>query len=475
MPTVVTRLARRGRSRLTRALASIGFLAAAPHAATAQRAATPAPVSPGIDGQRTAPAPRDVRPSVPTEPTGMPILPPLPRGPMFSTPDPKVPGSELTIFLMTMGVGEEIWEQFGHNALWIHDAVTGEDAVYNWGLFDFNQPHFIPRFLKGQMLYSMGAFTYDQTMAEYRYRDRTVLAQELDLTPAQRLELQRFVQWNALPQNRDYHYDYYRDNCSTRVRDVIDRILGGAFKRAASQVPTGHSYRWQTMRLVQSNVPLATGMDIGLGEPSDHEMTQWEAMFLPMQLHDFAKRFVVRDSNGFARPLVKSERVLYRSQTHPEPADAPHWLAWDILIGLSVLGGMAALAWWSRQGKRGARIGLAALTAAVGLVMGLVGLLLVLLWAITDHYFAHHNENLFVYQPLWLALAVLAPMAVLGSRSAVQRWTRWIADLTLAAALVGIVWHLIGLSAQDNWRALALGVPAAIGMAVAVHRATRAG
>lgn len=425
------------------------------------------------NAQRTAPGPSDARPAIPSPHgtmLGAPAAPPSAQGALtFSQPDPKVPGSELTVFLMTMGVGEAIWEQFGHNALWVHDAITGEDAVYNWGLFDFNQPHFIPRFLKGQMLYSMGAFTLDQTMAEYQARDRTVIAQELDLTPAERVQLDQFVRWNALPENRDYHYDYYRDNCSTRVRDVIDRVLGGAFRRAATAIPTGRSYRWHTMRLVQANAPLATGMDIGMGEPADHEMTEWEAMFLPMQLHDFAKKFVVRDSNGFARPLVKGERVLYATQSHEEPRSAPRWLGWDIVVGVLIAAAMAVLAWWARQGRRGARVGLAVLSSVVAAVIGLVGLLLVLLWAVTDHVFAHHNENLFAYQPLWLALAVLAPVTIVSGRAA--RATRWIANLTLAGALSGIVWHLIGMSSQENWRALALAVPVATGMAWVVRGA----
>src|SRR5437867_9473850 len=100
-----------------------------------------------------------------------------------------VPGSELTISLITMGQGSEVWELFGHNAIWIHDARDGTDVAYNWGVFDWRQEHFIARFLKGRMLYAMAGFTIDETLRSYEYLNRTVWSQELNLTPAQRAEI----------------------------------------------------------------------------------------------------------------------------------------------------------------------------------------------------------------------------------------------------------------------------------------------
>jgi hypothetical protein len=154
-----------------------------------------------------------------------------------------------------MGVGEQVWEQFGHNAIWIRDmsrppsAGGGTDSVYHWGLFDFSQPNFIPRFLKGEMLYSMGGFTLASTMSDYHRLDRSVWAQELDLTPAQKLALRNYIQWNEQPENRGYFYNYYHDNCSTRVRDALDRALGGVLRSAMATRMTGTTYRSHTRRL----------------------------------------------------------------------------------------------------------------------------------------------------------------------------------------------------------------------------------
>ena len=134
-----------------------------------------------------------------------------------------VPGADLTVYLMTMGSGDKVWERFGHNAIRIVDASSGTDSVYNWGTFDFDQPNFLSRFLTGNTLYWMEGATIAETMAKYQYLNRSVWVQELDLTPAERAAVRDFIAWNARPENLYYRYDYYLDNCSTRVRDMIDR------------------------------------------------------------------------------------------------------------------------------------------------------------------------------------------------------------------------------------------------------------
>src|SRR6266481_2359191 len=134
---------------------------------------------------------------------------------------PSEPGSNLTVYLLTFGWGDIVWERFGHNAILIKDRAHGTDMTYNWCMFDFNQPNFVWRFVTGDTRYWMEPIDYNSMVTYYKQHNRSILAQELNLNPAQRLKLQQFVQWNALPQNKFYRYDYYRDNCSTRLRDAI--------------------------------------------------------------------------------------------------------------------------------------------------------------------------------------------------------------------------------------------------------------
>jgi hypothetical protein len=116
-------------------------------------------------------------------------------------PSAQEPGSELTVYLLTMGPGDQVWEKFGHNAIWIHDEINHSDIAYHWGLFDFADKEFIPRFIQGRMRYSMGAFDFYETIDAYRRTNRMVWAQQLNLTPQQRQRLQDFVAWNVLPEN----------------------------------------------------------------------------------------------------------------------------------------------------------------------------------------------------------------------------------------------------------------------------------
>jgi hypothetical protein len=167
------------------------------------------------------------------------------------------PGSELRVYLMTIGPGVAVWQRFGHNAIWIEDTRSGQAVAYNWGTFDFAQPNFIGRFLTGDTRYSMEAVDARLLTAHYAQQEnRSVWRQELALTPAQRAALLQFIQWNEREENKYYRYQYYVDNCSTRARDAIDRVLGGTIRRALEPVPTGTSYRWHTRRLSTGNVGL---------------------------------------------------------------------------------------------------------------------------------------------------------------------------------------------------------------------------
>src|SRR3982751_4592367 len=181
----------------------------------------------------------------PTVPAPAPPAPPTQQQLTISTAEP---GSDLTVYLLTFGWGEAVWERFGHNAIWIKDRARGTDMTYNWGMFDFNQPHFIWRFVTGDTRYWMEPIDLQAMVRYYRQFNRSILAQELNLTPPQRLELQQYLMVNALPQNKFYRYDYYRDNCSTRLRDALDHALGGQLQTSTVSRKTDGSYRWHTQR-----------------------------------------------------------------------------------------------------------------------------------------------------------------------------------------------------------------------------------
>jgi hypothetical protein len=383
-------------------------------------------------------------------------------GAQTTAPDPlHQSGQNVTISLLTMGTGKQVWELFGHNAILIHDNVSGADTVFNWGAFDFKQPRFIPRFLQGRMLYAMAGDSLQWIHLVYRYLNRYVNAQELDLSVAEKDSVLKQIQWYARPENVNYRYDYFYDNCSTRVRDILDNALHGQLKSQAQGL-TGTTYRWHALRLMQLSPAIMLGVDIGLGRPSDRELTKWTEMFLPRKLHDFVAGLQVKDSTGASRALVRSERTLVSTTRPPEP-DAPPTL-WPWFLGAGLLLG-ALFAWLSASEKRRAA-SIAFTTFAV--IAGILGLLLTLLWTVTDHVSAHANENLFLFNPLWLVLAFpLAASTWKGRRSVLaERLAMAVAGL----GILGLLMHVVRLSAQDNLALICLALPPALAIAFATRR-----
>jgi hypothetical protein len=386
----------------------------------------------------------------------------------------RVPGSELTIFLMTMGPGDQVWEKFGHNAIWIHDGLNHTDIAYNWGLFDFNAADFFPRFLKGDMLYSMGGFGLDATIDVYREANRPVWAQELNLTPAQRLSLAQFIEWNNRPENRYYHYDYYRDNCSTRVRDVLDRALGGVIRQATERVPSGTTYRSHTQRLTQDAPWVYVGTLLGLGHPVDRPISRWEEMFLPVRLRDDIRGIRVRDATGASVPLVRTEMTLFASTRPPEPLEPSTHVFVYFVFGLLVLLLVLLLRHLADGGSNGARLGLLIVAGSWNLVVGILGTALAALWLFTDHVYSYHNENLLQANLLSLILAVMI-FASFRRRErpgggVVAQATERLAWIVAALALAGFVIKILPPFNQVNGEIIAMMLPAHAGIALALRR-----
>ena len=388
------------------------------------------------------------------------------------SPPPRLPASppeSLTVYLMTMGPGKRVWERFGHNAIWIHDPVNGTDQAYNYGLFDFHQHNFLLRFAQGRMWYWMQGFSAQSYLELYRRANRSVWVQELDIPPHARRELQQFLEWNERPENRFYHYDYYRDNCSTRVRDALDRALGGQIRNQTAGQPTGHTYRFHTLRLTSNDPPIYTALLLALGHPVDRPISQWEEMFLPLAMRNHLRAVTIRDANGVTHPLVRSERALYESTDPAPPESPPNWIPGYLIIGTAVGAGVFALA---RGSGRTARVGFYFLALGWVLLSGLGGLVLAGLWGLTDHTAAYNNENLLQLNLLALPLLWLIPRAA-GERIGRARTASILALLVAAVSLLGLVLKALPAFYQMNGQVIALALPAQLGLAAGLVKRAR--
>jgi hypothetical protein len=380
------------------------------------------------------------------------------------------PGSNLTVYLLTFGWGDAVWERFGHNAIWIQDRAKGTNLTYNWGMFDFNQPHFIWRFVTGDTRYWMEAIDLDPMLRYYREHNRSILSQELNLSPAQRLKLQQFVEWNALPQNKFYRYDYYRDNCSTRLRDAIDHALSGQLQTATVSRMTSGTYRSHTQRLLSGDIPLYTGVTLALGHPADKPLSIWQEMFLPVRMANDLRTVTIADSSGAQIPLVRSERALFTAGRPPEPASPPNYLPLFVAVGILYAALLVILVRSAEGGHRVAQFVATALATLWSLVAGIGGLALVFAWFFTKHYFMGRNENLMHFDPLSIVLVVLTPLSIYTLRG-VSRALK-LAGFIALVSLFGFVTQGIPLFDQKNGEIIALALPINLAVWWTIHRLT---
>lgn len=378
----------------------------------------------------------------------------------------------LDVFLVTFGQGELVFERFGHNAIWLHDPVAGTDITYDWGNFSFRQPGFLRRFLTGETSYWMEAKDANAMVEFYRRLGRTITLQRLNLTGEQKARLRDDLRRNALEENKFYRYDYFVDNCSTRLRDALDRVIGGALRVATDSIRTPLSYRRESVRLTDGDRPIQTGIDIALGRPADVPLTVWESFFIPMRLRDAVRDLAVPNGAGGARvPFVASERTIEPYPGTPrviERATAPR-LVWRLLLVGLVLAALVAGIRVMAVTRRGAAWGLAVATSAWSLLCGLIGVILLLAWTATRHTFWAWNENLLVLSPLSLALVVLLPMALLRRRAV--RATSAVAIAVVALGVIGLVLALVP-GGQENRAVVALFLPVHLTIAWSVLRPT---
>ncbi len=361
------------------------------------------------------------------------------------------------VSVLTMGPGDHPFTRFGHNALlleWDSGGYT-RNAVYNFGTFEFDGLQGVSDFMAGRFRYWLSVSTLEATVRAYGAANRALTAQELELTVDERAELGTALSENARPEHRYYDYDYYRDNCSTRVRDAIDRVVKGDLRRGV--VGSGHfTFRQHTLRLVGDTPWLYFGLDVALGTPTDRPTTRWDELFLPQELHD-ALSHAQRQLGAERVPLVKNEHSLLHAERPALPsAPSAPWLAF---AGCgTALGLLFAGLGWGAARRRWLRVVFGVTTALCGAVLGLLGTALAIFWA-SKHSAAHANPSLLGCPPWSLALVVLGGALALGRGGAhAARRLRFMLTASLASSL-GLLVLSLARSSHESLRMALLFVP----------------
>ena len=380
---------------------------------------------------------------------------------------------DLVVSLATFSPGDEIPQWFGHTALVVEDRANNESRMYNFGMFTLDDEDLLRHFAMGRLWFWVAATPVQPTIRQYIDADRDVRFVELNLPAERRLRLAEALADNVRPENRDYLYHHYDDNCSTRIRDLIDEAVDGQFRDTYANTPGRMTLREHTRRHSQHLPPMDWLLMFLMNGSIDQPITVWEEMFLPEELEQAVLDFEWRDDEGEVRNLSRREHELYRATDRdPVPSETQTQWPWWLLLG-SVLGALGvAIGWMGRRRPgRSGRVGYGLYHLGVGLMIGLPGFVLGAMAVITDHDVTYWNQNLFWANPLTLCVVVAAIMVIRGS----TRGRRWLARLWLVLAAIAVVGAMVQVAAlwwpaaiQDTSKALALYGPMIAGALASV-------
>ena len=373
---------------------------------------------------------------------------------------------DLVVSLVTFSPGDEIPQWFGHTGVLVEDRHRNVSRLYNYGMFSFDDG-LLWQFAMGRLWFWVASTHVAASFDLYIKEDRDVRVLELNLPEERRALVAEFLSNNVRPENREYLYHHYDDNCSTRVRDVIDLAVGGQFFDEYGEAPGRFTLREHTRRHSAHLPPMDWLLMYMMNGTIDVPSLVWDEMFLPEELEARVLDFEWADDDGEVRPLVLREHEVYRAQERQRTPEEPpnHWPLW-LVVGLAVgLVGLFA-GWLGRQRPgRVSRLFYGYYHLLLGLFLGIPGLVLGTMAVATDHTVTYWNQNLFWANPLTLLVIPLAVMVLRGSTQARGHLVRLWSLLAILMAL-GLIVQLLGWVVpalyQDTSMALALYGPAVL-------------
>jgi len=334
------------------------------------------------------------------------------------------------VSLLTCDPGDQIYSSFGHSGIRVLELSSGRDIVYNYGTFDFGAPNFVLNFAGGRLDYYLSVSTFDRFLAEYEYFHRSVREQVLNLNEQQKFELIQFLETNYLPENRAYRYDFFFDNCATRVRDVISTVLGDQLVwHDEAQENVDKSFRELIDEMVFYMPWSDLGIDLALGSRLERDATPYEEQFLPKYMEASFGRAEIQ-GDGPTRPLVGESRVILDFDAPEESLGAlnPYWIFWVIAI---IFTGITFI------GFKKKRLFVGFDVVFFGL-LGIVGLVISFLWIYSEIPSTKWNWNLLWTFPGHLLLAIVL------MKKTIQQWVIKYLLFALIMADAAVVFWILG-------------------------------
>jgi hypothetical protein len=297
------------------------------------------------------------------------------------------------ISVLTCGPGNELYSTFGHSAFRVEDPSLGIDAVYNYGVFDFEAGNFYWNFAKGRLYYTLARQSFVRFLFEYKYENRWVVEQTLQLSLAEKNTLFQFLETNNLSENRVYQYDFFYNNCSTKIWDVLQESLNGKLVFDDAYLDHLYTFRQLIHQNLTSNSWSAFGIDLALGSVIDRTATPQEHLFLPSYV---MKQLMT--SKIDKHPLTLKKRILNQSTPSKTPTN---FLGTPLFFLLSFMGLTLIITLFDYKNKTRNRW----LDFTLFFITGTAGLVIFFLWFLTDHIWTVANYNLLWAFPLNIVIA----------------------------------------------------------------------
>lgn len=284
----------------------------------------------------------------------------------------------------------EIYTVFGHSSIRVYDPERQINTVFNYGMFDYAAPNFTLNFIKGKLNYELGVQDYNQVVAYSDYRNQSLYEQVLDLDSLQKQNVYLYLRNNYKPENRGYLYDFFYDNCATRIRDILDSTMTTQLTYDKSAVQKDISFRGLLQEFTQISPWLEFGIDLILGLPTDEIATFENQMFLPEYLNKSLAAGTVRNSDT-TKALVKITRTLHIADEVEETSSlfTPTFVFW-LIFGITFLLNIVIKKERLTNIWNGEFI----------FITGLAGIVMLSVWLGTDHEPTRNNLNVLWAFPL---------------------------------------------------------------------------
>jgi len=303
-------------------------------------------------------------------------------------PWPETLPADTEISLLTASPGYRVHNVFGHSALRVRSNAQGVDEVFNWGTFDYKVDYFVPKFILGTLPYTLSHSRYKYFEESYISQNRTISELVLEFTPAQKQKLNALLVENLKKENRSYRYDFFFDNCSTRIRDLIEETYGAELSGEESEQAVSFKYLLQDY--LERDSWMQLGVNLILGRRAADNVDFRSAMFLPKYLEDNLRKAT---ANGVA--VKKSESLIHQGVNSRKASLIPPIIPFGILLIIGI---------WACFKKPKAGGSMRFLDKLFFSFVGLAGWLFVFMWLGTEHIATHQNIHTFWAIPFFLPL-----------------------------------------------------------------------